>query len=301
MNVRETVVTVGALRFPMREAGPADGVPVILLHGFPDCFYSYDAQLAALAAAGYRAIAPALRGYSPGAIPADRDYHLTTLAGDLCALLDALEIPRAHLVGHDWGAAIGWLAVAEQPQRFLSFSSLAIPPLGGLLRAARRYPGQLRNSWYMFFFQWRGIADLVLARNDFAFVDKLWRDWSPGWQWPAENMARVKETFRQPGVAQAALGYYRALFGVLAAPNRRAQMLIRQPVQVPVLVLQGRNDGCMDARLPAASVNPKQFTAGVRLVTVENAGHFLHQEQPAEVNRLLLDFLAGHATAPALR
>lgn len=296
MNIRESVVTVGALRFPVRECGPVDGVPVFLLHGFPDCLHSYDTQLDALAAAGYRAIAPALRGYAASAIPDNGDYFLVTLAGDLIGLMDALDITRAHLVGHDWGAAIGWLAIAAHPQRFLSFSSLAIPPPGGMGRAVLRHPRQMRKSWYMMFFQLRGLADRVLARNDFAFVEKLWRDWSPGWHWPAANMARVKETFRQPGVPQAALGYYRCLFEWLAAPNRRAQMLIRQPVEVPVLVLFGRNDGCMDAQLPATATNPAQFLAGVRLVTVERAGHFLHQEQPERVNELLLDFFAGHAT-----
>lgn len=294
MTVRESVVTVGALQFPVREAGPIDGTPVVLLHGFPDCYHSYDAQLAALAAAGYRAIAPALRGYAATAIPDGGDYYLTTLVADLTGLLDALALPKVHLVGHDWGAVIGWLAVAEQPQRFYSFASMAIPPVGGLLGAAARYPAQLGKSWYMFFFQLRGIADRVLARNDFAFIDKLWRDWSPGWQWPAPALERVKETFRQPGVAGAALGYYRSLFSLFAAPNRRAQMLIRQRVQVPVLVLQGSTDGCMDARLPQAAVNPKQFPAGIRLELVEHAGHFLHQEQPEQVSRLLLEFIGGN-------
>lgn len=294
-SIRETVVTVGALRFPVREAGPAGGFPVILLHGFPDSHHSWDEQLVALGDAGYRAIAPALRGYAASAIPDDGDYYLTTITGDVVGLMDALELPRAHLVGHDWGAAIGWLAIAQYPQRFVSFSSLAIPPLGGMLKAIRRYPMQLRNSWYMAFFQLRGLADHVVARNDFAFIEKLWRDWSPGWQWPAQNMERVKETFRQPGVPKAALGYYRHLFDWLAPESMQGQKLIRQRIDLPVLVLQGRTDGCMDARLPAASVVPSQFTKGVKLEVVEGAGHFLHQEQPAAVNRLLLDFLAGHA------
>lgn len=296
-SLRESVVTVGALRFPVREAGPADGFPVLLLHGFPDSHHSWDAQLLALGNAGYRAIAPALRGYAATAIPDDGDYFLTTIANDVTDLMDALSLPRAHLVGHDWGAAIGWLAVAAFPERFVSFSSLAIPPVGGMLKAISRYPVQLRNSWYMAFFQLRGIADHVLARDDFAFIERLWRDWSPGWAWPEENMARVKETFRQPGVARAALGYYRHLFNVFAPQSRRGQALIRQKIQAPVLVLQGRSDGCMDARLAAASVLPAQFVQGIRVEVVDGAGHFLHQEQPEKVNALLLDFLRGHAVS----
>lgn len=292
MHIRENMVTVGALRLPVREAGPADGVPVILLHGFPDCLYSYDAQLMALAAAGYRAIAPAMRGYAASAIPADGDYFLTTLIDDLIGLLDALAIPRAHLVGHDWGAVVGWLAIAAQPQRFITFASLAIPPLGGMLVAVRRHPIQLRKSWYMGFFQLRGLSDYVVARNDFAFLEKLWRDWSPGWAWPPAVMAQVKATFRQPGVARAALGYYRHMFRWFAAPNRRARALMVQRIDIPVLVLHGRADGCMDAHMAADSIRPAQFSAGIKFEVIEQAGHFLHQERPARVNMLLLDFLA---------
>ncbi len=292
--IRETVVTVGDLRFPVRECGPIDGVPVLLLHGFPDSWRSFDAQLTVLAAAGYRAIAPALRGYAASAIPTDGDYFLITLAADVTDLLDAMNIPRVHLVGHDWGAAIGWVAVATNPQRYISFTSLAIPPLGGLLQAVRRYPLQARNSWYMAFFQLRGLADRVVAARDFAFINKLWRDWSPGWNWPPEALAQVKETFRQPGVVSAALGYYRAMAEWLAAPNRRAQMLIRQPVEVPVLIMIGRRDGCMDPRLPQAAIRREQFRAGVKLEMVDDAGHFLHREQSARVSEHLLNFFAGH-------
>jgi pimeloyl-ACP methyl ester carboxylesterase len=294
MAIRQTVVSVGALRVPVRECDPHAGFPVLLLHGFPDCAGSWDAQLEALGAAGYRAIAPAMRGYAATAIPDDGDYFVTTLVDDLTGLMDALGLARAHLVGHDWGAVVGWVAIAAQPARFVSFSSLAIPPLGGLLAAARRYPGQARKSWYMAFFQLRGVADFVVARNDYAFVERLWRDWSPGWGWPPAAMAAVKETFRQPGVSRAALGYYRHLFRWFAPQNRRGRALAARPVTVPVLLLHGRNDGCMDARLPPAALAAGRHEAGARLELVEQAGHFLQLEQPQRVNALLLDFLAGH-------
>lgn len=299
MSIRESVVTVGNLRFPLREAGPLDGEPVVLLHGFPDCLHTFDEQLRSLGEAGYRAIAPALRGYSAAAIPADGDYFLETIADELPLLLDALGLRQVHLVGHDWGAAIAWLAVVRHPRHFRTVTSLAIPPLGGLLAAIRRFPSQARNSWYMAFFQLRGLSDFVVRRDDFAFIDRLWRDWSPGWSWPAEAMEPVKETFRQPGVPAAALGYYRHLFRWLAAPNRRTRADIARPVTMPALVLHGQADGCMDARLPAAAVQAARFEAGVQLAIVPGAGHFLHREQPVRVNALLLEFLAANPVRPS--
>jgi pimeloyl-ACP methyl ester carboxylesterase len=293
MPIRETSLVVGRFHIPIREAGPEGGELVVLLHGFPDCLYTYDSQLESLAREGYRAVAPALRGYASTAIPRDGDYHLVTLAHDVVALLDALGVRRAHLVGHDWGAVIGWLAIATHPERFLSFASLAIPPLGGMARALLRYPTQLRKSWYMMFFQLRGVSDRVLARDDFAFIERLWRDWSPGWSCPPSTMERVKETFRQPGVPGAALGYYRCLFEVTARANRRAQKRIGLPIHVPVLALHGENDGCMDSRLPHAALSEDQFCAGIELATLRDAGHFLHQEQPAKVNARLIAFLAS--------
>src|SRR5579859_245725 len=287
--VRESSVNVGALTLPTREAGPADGVPVVLLHGFPDCLRSFDAQLVALGAAGYHAIAPAMRGYAPAAIPSDGDYHVATLAEDLVAVLDALGLPRAHLVGHDWGAVTGWMAVAMAPSRLASFTSLAIPPLGGMGRALLRYPGQVRKSWYIGFFQLRGVADRAVAKDDYAFIERLWRDWSPGWSAPAEVMEHVKATFRQPGVARAALGYYRCLFDLGSPANRRGQRLVRAPIDVPVLAMHGRDDGCMDARLPRAALKEHQLRRGIELVTIENAGHFLHLEQPERVSARIVD------------
>lgn len=294
--IRTSEIAVGKLVFPVREAGPADGIPVLMLHGFPDCHHSFDLQLQALGAAGYRVIVPGLRGYSPAAMPADGDYFVTTLVGDIIGLLDGLGIEHCHLVGHDWGGIIGWHAIAMHPQRFTTYTSLAIPPLGGMVQAVWRFPSQLRNSWYIFFFQLHGVADRWLARNDFASIDRLWHSWSPGWQWPGATMARVKEAFRQPGVPLAALGYYRHLFRWFSPRHRQSLVLIRQRIEMPCLVLHGKADGALDARLAASSVHPGQFAHGVSFHLLDGAGHFLHQEQPAQANALLLDFLGRHTT-----
>ena len=152
---------------------------------------------------------------------------------------------------------------------------------------------QQRRSWYMFFFQ-TPFADMAVAHDDFAFLERLWRDWSPGWRFPAEEMAALKATFRQPGVASAALGYYRAMFNpalqdpALAVLQNR--MMI-EPIEVPAMMLHGADDGCMGAELVAGM--EAYFPRGLRTEVVAGTGHFLHQEDPVRVNALLLDCLRG--------
>jgi len=294
-KIRESFITIGALRIPLREIGPADGVVILMLHGFPDCHHSFDFQLPVLAASGYRVIAPGLRGYSSGTISSNGDYFTTTIAQDIIGLMDVLNIDQCHLVGHDWGGIIGWITIAMYPDRFLTYTSLAIPPLYGMSKTAWRYPSQLCKSWYIFFFQLRGIAERKLAQNDFAFIERLWRIWSPNWIWPSDTMAHVKETFRQPGVPRAALGFYRHLFYLFSRQNRQAQSLIGKQIYTPCLVLHGKSDGALDSRIAACSIIESQFTQGVTFHVLDGAGHFLHLEQPEQVNRLLLDFLVAQS------
>ncbi len=200
-----------------------EGPLVLLLHGFPDNAGSFRHQLPALAEAGYRAVAVHIRGYEPSSQPADGDYRLTTLATDVAAFIEGLGADRAHLVGHDWGAGIGYTAAAMFPEQLMSLTTLAVPHAGRFLVEAFRHPRQLRLSSYMFFFQLRGVADYALARRDFAYIRRLWRRWSPGWQLPEDALEDVIETFRQPGVAKAALAYYRAALSPSALPLSAAR------------------------------------------------------------------------------
>lgn len=284
---RETTLHANGLSFSALEQG--EGPLVLCLHGFPDDRDSFRQQLPALARAGFRAVAPRLRGYEPSSQPTDGDYHLEALAGDVLGWLDDLDVPDAHLVGHDWGAIIGTATAAQAARRLRSLTTLAVPhvPRGVPLR---RLPGQLRRSWYMLFFQLRGLAERVVARDDLAFLDGLWRAWSPGWSWPPEALEAVKRTFREPGVLPAALGYYRALFDFATPAGRRSLGLIRRRVDVPTLALTGARDGCLDTRFYDA-MTPEDFPMGLRVMRIADAGHFLHQEQPDVVNRIVLDWL----------
>ncbi len=281
----------GDRRFSAVELGA--GRPVLCLHGFPDHLHSYRHQLPALAASGRRAIAPMLRGYEPSSqgrrhVP---DFHPLHLAEDVVAWARSLGRGEpVDLVGHDWGAVVTLLACGLEPDLFRSATVIAVPPLGAVQEGVRRHPIQLRKSWYMMFFQLRGIADRVVAARDFAFIEKLWRDWSPGWRWDPADMAALKETFRAPGVVWSALAYYRATLNPLLAESRRVRELSEEPIRVPTLAITGATDGCMDTRL-FDYVDPKQFPAGFRMERIEGAGHFVHQEKPDAVNALILEWL----------
>lgn len=283
----------GPLVFSALELG--QGPTVLCLHGFPDHARSFRFQLPALAAAGYRAIAVTMRGYEPSSIPAASSaLHPAAIATDVTAWLDELGVARAHLVGHDWGAVVSYLAVAAAPARFASLATLAVPHLAGIARAVLlRRPSQLWRSRYMAFFQLRGLADHWIERDDFRPIESLWRRWSPGWRCEPEELAAVKATLAAPGVTRAALGYYRTVAHPLSPEARRMWALFAEPWVVPTLALTGARDGCIDTRLYDDLARTPGHPS-IRIERLHDAGHFLHQERPDEVNRLLLDWLAEH-------
>ena len=278
-----------AVTFEALDAG--SGPLVLCLHGFPDQAHSFRHQMPALTAAGYRVVAPYMRGYAPTSAPADGRYDAMALGEDVIALLDALEVERAVVFGHDWGAVATYFASLLAPHRLEKIVTAAVPYGPQFSRAFLESPAQQRRSWYMFFFQ-QAIADRALAHDDFALIDRLVADWSPGWAWPAEERERTKATFRASGTVAAALAYYRATMGPAFADPAVLEAnaaAMGMPVQVPGLMLHGADDGCIGAEL----VPPMQalFPRGLRLEILDGAGHFVHQEQPERVNALVLDFL----------
>lgn len=287
-GIEDLRIACRGLRFPARAQG--DGPLVLLLHGFPDCYRSFDAQLPALARAGYRAVAVTLRGYAPEAQPEDGDYSPLALAQDALAWIDALGEPRAHVVGHDWGAALAYTAAALAPERLSSLCAMAVPHSGRFLRDIRRHPRQVRRSWYMGFFQLPWIPERAIRRRDFAFLRGLWRQWSPGWAFTPAEFAPVAETFAQPGVVEAALAYYRSAVSIRALLANAKKPAVAD-VPVPTLALSGELDGCIGADVFEAMSRPEDFSAGLRLERIGGVGHFLHREDPKRINRVLLDWL----------
>ena len=283
------VVQANGVRFATLEAG--EGPLVLCLHGFPDHARSFRHQLPVLAAAGFRAVAPFMRGYAPTEIPADGRFQSAVLAQDAVALIAALGYESAAVFGHDWGAIAAYGAAILAPAKVTKLITAAVAFGPSVLNAFLTDYDQQRRSWYMFFFQ-HPFSDAAVAHDDFRFIERLWQDWSPGWQYPAEEMEALKATFRSPGVAQAALAYYRC---TLNPANQDPQLFDIQtrismaPVAVPTLMLQGARDGCMSADLLAGM--DALFPQGLQTKVLPDAGHFVHQEKPEEVNRLVLQFL----------
>jgi pimeloyl-ACP methyl ester carboxylesterase len=281
------VVRASNLNFHVLEMGK--GPLVLCLHGFPDTAHSFRHQMPALAEAGFHVVAPFMRGYAPTEPAPDGRYESEALSVDVIALIDALGESDAIVFGHDWGAVAAYGAAAAVPARIRKLVTAAVPYGVGFFQALATNYAQQRRSWYMYFFQ-SAIAEMAVSFNDFAFLEKLWADWSPGWKWSAEEMEALKRCFRTPGTLSAALGYYRATLGPLfrgTAPA--AEGVNPTPIEVPAMMIHGRNDGCIGADLLEDMA--AYFTHGLRTEIIDGAGHFVHQEKPAIVNRLILDFL----------
>lgn len=288
MPVKQSTVRANGLDFPVLEAG--EGPLVLCLHGFPDHARSWSDLLGRLANEGYRAVAPAMRGYWPDGKAPDGSYQSWATGGDAIALIEALGAETATVIGHDWGATAAYAAATLAPERVDKLITMAVP-YGPQVGAAMMLDGdQQRRSWYMFFFQ-TPFALGAAAANDFAFIDRLWAEWSPGYVLPDDDRAALKAMFAQPGVLEQALGYYRQLFGGPGVNPEWAEAAAKAggPISVPALYLHGRNDGCMGVNLIEGMEG--QFSAGLRKVVIEDAGHFLQLEQPERVAEEVLSFI----------
>jgi pimeloyl-ACP methyl ester carboxylesterase len=283
------IVTANGVEFAVLSEG--SGPLALCLHGFPDSAHGWRHLLPALADAGYRAVAPFQRGYAPTAVPADGRYQSGVLGVDANALHDALGGDGdAVIIGHDWGASGTHGAAVLEPERWRKVVTMAVPPGPAIAMAFLGNFDQLKRSWYMFFFQ-HPLSDMVVPANDLAFIDRIWQDWSPGYDGTAD-VANVKDALRDPAHLAAAIGYYRATLGDgLKDPALdAAQAATSQFPTQPMLYLHGRNDGCIGVEVAelAATMAPPNITFDL----VDGAGHFLQLERPDVLNAKVLEFLA---------
>ncbi len=282
-------VTGPSVRLHVRAAGPSDGPLVVLLHGFPEHGGAWRRQLPVLAAAGLRAVAPDLRGY--GGSDRSGPYDVDTLADDVAGLVEALGHRRAAIVGHDWGAAVGFALAARQPASVDRLVVLNGPHPAALARELRRNVRQIVRSSYIGLFLLPWLPERLLSARDGALVGRLVRAATRRQDaWAGGELEDYGAAMARPGRAAAALGYYRAL---VRRPWRAASTAAWPRVGCPTLVVWGLLDPSLGPELVARDRLAPLFAPGVvpDVVTIAGAGHFVHHEAATEVNDALLAFL----------
>lgn len=286
-------MTLGDAEYVWLEAG--HGPLVVLLHGYPDTAYSWEHQLRGLAAAGYRVVAPFLRGYAPTRVPAHSYFDRATLADDVVALIRALNHDQAaFLVGQDWGAAIAYGVLGAYPHWVRRAVILAVPHPVEIRRTLRRSPRHVLRSFHWFLFQLPWLPEALIRGSRGGFLRLLWRLWSPRFADHAHVDHIVATQLEGQGVEHA-LAYYRAMTRPRYRDPSRAALYARldDPIRVPTRVLCGDHD----LRRELLPRQADQFAPEARYhwQLVPGAGHFLHREQPEAVNRAILDWLAAEA------
>ncbi len=277
----QSIVSARGLDFTVRRVGRS-GEPVMLLHGFPETSAMWSGVMSALAEAGYRCASPDQRGYSPGARPAEIEaYRHEELVEDILALADAVDFSRFHLVAHDWGAAIAWLVAIAAPARLASLTVLSIPHYHAFAAGTWTDPDvEDYRSFLALVLAPDGAAERVLGRDRLAVFRALMT------QHRAAEHDEMVAVLGVPGALSAALAWYRASDG-----HRRMLSATPEPVTVPTLLIMGRDDPYAGAT--AIALGETIPTADYRRVDLD-AGHWLIQEHPAEVTRLIVEQLRRH-------
>jgi epoxide hydrolase 4 len=282
IDIREAYADVGDIRLHYVEAG--EGPLVVLLHGFPEFWFGWRLQIAPLAAAGFRVVAPDTRGYNLSSRPEGVEaYAADLLADDISGLIGGLGADSAMLVGHDWGGTIAWTMAMNHPEVVdrLAILNAAHPRR---LQEGLHHPSQLRKSWYFFFFAIPGLPEDVVHARDWHFFRHFLHDANP--PYTPEEMDRYVDAWSQPGASSAMINYYRA--SVRESP-KEAKADIR-PISAPTLVIWGERDRYLGETL--AEPDRDDVPNLDRVERLPDASHWVHHDEAERVNQLLIDFFS---------
>lgn len=275
-------ITTNGIR--MHYVTQGEGPLLVLLHGFPEFWYSWRHQIPVLAAQGYRVVAPDLRGYNETEKPKS-GYDIPTLLRDIAGLITALDEEQAIIVGHDWGGVLAWQFAIDYPQMTTRLIVLNAPHPAAMLREMRT-PDQLRKSWYIFFFQLPWLPEYWLSKNNAHEIGRMLRGAALQKDaFPRSETAKYQEAMRKPGAIKAALSYYRQL--VRRGP--RAYRKHNLQVEALTLLIWGEQDIALGIEL-TQGLDP--WVPNLRVKRIPDSGHWVQQEQPEKVNTYITEFLA---------
>lgn len=276
-------IRVNGVRLHVVKAGPEDGKPVILLHGFPEFWYGWRYQIDALAGAGLRLYIPDQRGYNLSEKPKGvAAYNLDMTAGDIVGLIDHIGVEKAMVVGHDWGGAAAWWAATRHADRLEKLAVLNIPHHKVFRRAVRENPDQRRKVRYMAFFQLPFIPEQMLRRNNWKLLAETAFGGNPAFS--EEDVDHYCEAWSQPGAMTAMLNWYRAV------RRARPQSAGDERVRVPTLMIWGKKDRVLTPEMAQPSID---LCDDGRLVFIDEASHWVQHEAADQVNQLLIEWLTG--------
>jgi pimeloyl-ACP methyl ester carboxylesterase len=269
-------VKTNGIQLQVKIAGPQNGKPVFLLHGFPDFWFCWEAQIEALVASGFRVITPDQRGYNHSDKPLGKEaYHQNILAADIVGLVDALGYDKVNLAGHDFGGVVAWSVATLYPERVEKLAIISAPHFIASMKYNKIHKTQIFKSWYIGFFQLPIVPERFLkAFNYRALLQNMPNDLS------LEKKERYRSGWSQPNAMRTMLNWYR---GLLA--GMRDRDIEYGLIDVPTHIMWGTKDKYLEVGL--ADLSLKQCTKG-RLTVFEDTGHWVMHERSREVSALLM-------------
>lgn len=293
MELEHTYINTNGIRLHVVQAGPKSGIPVILLHGFPEFWYGWRKQIPALVNAGCRVIVPDQRGYNLSDKPKDKkDYSISTLVDDVLGLIKVLDYEKVNLVGHDWGGGVAWILAMSHPEKLHKLAILNSPHPAVYRRFLQRDPDQIRRSWYWLFFQLPRLAEKILSANNFREMVRGLLNSSKKNTFTNEDIDKYKEAWSQPGALTSMLNWYRAAFQ--SSPKMPADMRVK----VRTLMMWGMKDVALSHRLARPSID---YCDDRNLILFPESTHWAHLDAADEVNHYLIDFLLDSITRRAIK
>ena len=293
MEFEHSYIETNGIRLHVVQAGPKSGIPIILLHGFPEFYYGWRKQIPALVEAGCRVIIPDQRGYNLSDKPKGvRAYGVYTLVEDILGLINALEYEKVNLVGHDWGAVVAWVLANKYPERLQKLGIMNVPHPAVMRRFLLRDFEQMRRSLYVYFFQLPWLPEAGFRAMDWRGAERALRNTSKPGSFTEEDIKKYKEAWSQPGAMTAMLNWYRAVIRYMPA-------LPEDPrIKVPTLMMWGLQDFALSHRMARPSMD---YVDEGNLILFPEATHWVHLDAADEVNHYLVDFVLDKASKQVIR